>query len=171
MQHAISKALLFAAIVSSLLLGCSENKGTSETAQTTNASTGTTPATFTNAITREPAREGDSVWVLINHVKGDKKEQFERFVHEIFWDGAASLSQEQQRVFRQTRILHPTRQEKDGSYNYIFIMDPVLKGANYDIGKLMEKVYGKEKAAEYGKLYDEAVLKEQTSYMMVQSRH
>jgi hypothetical protein len=122
-------------------------------------------------MTRALAKEGDTVWVLINHVKGDKREQFERFVHEVFWDGAAKLDPDEQRVFRQTRVLHPTRQENDGSYKYIFIMDPVLKGGNYDIGQLLEKIYGQQKAAEYSKLYDEAILGEQTSYAMVQSRH
>lgn len=171
MLQSIRNAMLWAATVSAILSACSENKGSAEVIRTDSMSTGTTSTASTNAMTRESAKEGDTIWVLINHVKGDKKKQFERFVHEVFWDGSAKLNQEEQRVFKQTRVLHPTRQEEDGSYKYIFIMDPVLKGGNYDIGQLMEKIYGPEKAKEYGRLYDEAVLEEQTSYVMVQSRH
>lgn len=31
------------------------------------------------------AKEGDTVWVYVNHIKADKRQPFERFVHEIFW--------------------------------------------------------------------------------------
>jgi len=30
------------------------------------------------------ATEGNTVWVLLNHVKPDKCKQFEEFIHEIF---------------------------------------------------------------------------------------
>src|SRR3954447_12132362 len=47
------------------------------------------------------AKDGDTVWVLINHVKADKRQQFEHFVHEVFWDSSSKLSSAEQQVFRQ----------------------------------------------------------------------
>jgi hypothetical protein len=123
----------------------------------------------TGAIPR--AAQGDSVWIFVNHIKADKREQFEKFVHEIFWDSAGKLSAAEQQLFRKTRVLHPIRPEQDGTYSYVFIMDPVIPGGNYDIEKLTKQIYGEEKAREYLKMFDETNTKEQTGYFLVQSRH
>ena len=120
---------------------------------------------------RELAAEGDTVWVILNHVKPDKRAQFERFVEEIFWAEAKRLSEADQRVFRQTRVLYPIAPEPDGTYTYFFIMDPVLSGADYDIGRFLEKMYGAEKAEEYFSMFDDATSAPQTVYPVVQSRY
>jgi hypothetical protein len=91
---------------------------------------------------RALAVAGDTVWVIINPVKADKRAQFERFLHEIFWPGASKLSPQEQKLFRQTRILHPVVPEADGSYSYFFIMDPLIPKADYDIEKFLIKMYG-----------------------------
>ena len=124
-----------------------------------------------SATGRPMAKEGEKVWVIINHVKADKRQQFEKFIHEVFWPMATKLSPQEQRVFRQTQVLHPTAAEADGTYSYIFIMDPLIEGADYEIEHLLENMYGKEKAAEYGKLFGESLAREQTQIMTVQSRY
>jgi hypothetical protein len=53
---------------------------------------------------RPMARSGETVWVCLDPIKKDKRAQYERFLHEIFWPGAAKLSPTDQKVFRQTRI-------------------------------------------------------------------
>lgn len=63
------------------------------------------------------ANEGDTVWVIVNHIKADKRQDFERFVHEIFWPMAKKLKAEDQRLFRQTRVLHPVAAE---NRNYFY---------------------------------------------------
>ena len=119
---------------------------------------------------RALAAAGDTVWVVVNPVKADKRAQFERFVNEIFWPSAAKLGAADQRTFRQTRVLNATRPEADGTYSYLFIMDPVLKGASYDILALLTKVYGKEKAAGYHKLFMESLAGKQRTYVTTQTR-
>jgi hypothetical protein len=157
------------------LAACNDKAGQNTTANTNTADTGSGSSTTLQRnmnANRQVAKEGDTVWVIANHVKSDKRQQFERFVHEVFWDSSSKLSsQEEQLVFRQTRVLHPTRQEKDGSYTYLFIMDPYIPGANYDIGQFLDKIYGTPKAAEYMKMLEETQVREQTSYFVVQSRH
>lgn len=135
-------------------------------AQTTSAS-----ASNKRAAMRPMANEGDSVWVIINHIKADKRQQFEKFVHEIFWPMAKKLTSEEQRVFRQTRVLHSVKPEEDGTYSYLFIMDPVVPGADYDIENLLKKMYDEQKATEYMKMLNETEASGQTGYRMLQSRH
>jgi hypothetical protein len=68
--------------------------------------------------------------------------------------------------------LHPEKEEKDGNNLYSFLMDPVIKGANYDIGSLIKKMYIAKKVAEYYKQFEDALTKENdcTIYTMIQSK-
>ncbi|ALD21331.1 hypothetical protein [Hymenobacter sp. DG25A] len=119
---------------------------------------------------RTPAAPGDSVWVIVNSVKPDKRTQFEKFVNEVFWPAAKKLTPAEQQIFRQTRVLYSGRPEKDGTYEYVFIMDPVMPGQDYDIERLLQKMFTAEKAAAYTKMFQETLAGEQKWYRMVQSR-
>jgi hypothetical protein len=107
---------------------------------------------------RPMAKAGETVWVVAYPVKAAKRAQYERFVHEIFWAGINKLPAADQKVLKQTRILHPTKADPDGTYPYLFIMDPVIKGADYEIDSLLKKMYGTKKAAEYYKLFTDSVV-------------
>ena len=124
-----------------------------------------------SATPRQAATEGDTVWVVVNYVKPDKKEQFEKFVHEILWPPHTKLSETEKRMFRQTRVLHGAAPQEDGTYTYIFMMDPVISGANYSIEDILRKIYPEAKAAEYFKLYEESLARDYHMYTLVQSRH
>ncbi|MGE5351357.1 MAG: hypothetical protein ACM3MI_05920 [Clostridiales bacterium] len=115
------------------------------------------------------AKENETVWVLLNHIKPDKRQQFEKFIHEIFWPASRRLSKADQQLFDQTRVLHPTEKEKDGTYTYVFIMDPVVKGGDYSIEKLLVKEYGKEKGDEFIKMFNDCLASEQTGWVLTQS--
>ena len=116
------------------------------------------------------ARSGETVLVCLDPIKKDKRAQYERFLHEIFWAGMSKLSPADQKMMRQTRILHPTKAEADGTYSYFFVMDPVVKGGNYDIESALTKMYGKAKATEYLKLSSTAHAREQVCYYETQSK-
>jgi hypothetical protein len=119
---------------------------------------------------RTLAASGDSVWVIVNFIKPDKRAQYQRFVQEIFWPGAARLSPAEQHVFLQTRVLDAVRPEADGTYAYAFIMDPVQHGASYSIDKYVKKMYGEAKGAEYLKLFSESLARKSEQYHLVQTR-
>ena len=157
-------------IIPSFLIGLSSCNG--ETDQPAGERNGEEPPTYAQSTqnTRANAAEGDSVWVIVNHVKPDKREQFEQFVHEVFWPSAQQLSPEEQRAFSSTRILHPVGPEADGTYSYIFFIDPIIQGFNYGIIDNLEKMYPKEKAAEYDRMFSETMAREQTQYRVVQGR-
>lgn len=112
----------------------------------------TTPAS------RVQAKPGETVMVWAYPVKADKRKQYEHFVHDIFWPGAKKLSATGQRVFRQTRVLHPTAANADGTFTYLFIMDPYIVGEDYGIESLIKKMYGAKQGAEHYKLFSGAVV-------------
>ncbi|MFD2220885.1 hypothetical protein [Hymenobacter bucti] len=116
------------------------------------------------------AATGDTVWVIMNHVKADKRAQFERFCSEQFWPMARKLSPADQRAFRQTRVLNATRPDADGTYTYLFIMDPRIPKMNYSINAFLEKMYGKEQAVTYSKQLADCLAREANEYVTVQSR-
>ena len=127
----------------------------------------------TNPASRLMAKPGQKVWVIDYHVQAGKRAQYERFVHQIFWAGASRLTADKDRqVFRQTRILHPTKASPDGSYVYMFIMDPYIEGADYDIESLLRKMYGAKQATEYYKQFSTALVPKSgyEEYLVTQSK-
>ncbi|GAB3030453.1 hypothetical protein [Spirosoma pulveris] len=121
--------------------------------------------------THTAAKTNETVWIISYPVKADKRAQYERFIHEIFWPGASKLSAKEQMVFKQTRVMHPVGADADGLYRYLFIMDPVIKGADYGIESLIKKMYGAQKGAEYFKLFKGAVVEgKYMDYRVTQSK-
>lgn len=56
------------------------------------------------------------------------------------------------------------------SYAYLFIMDPVIKGADYEIESLLKKEYGVQKGNEYFKLFKDAIIEKNVKdYRVIQS--
>lgn len=112
------------------------------------------------------AAKGERMWVLLNHVKADKWEQHEHFVHNILMPAAEKVDPA---AFRHTRFLHPAEQNEDGTYTSVWLMDPVIEGADYDILSLLKKAYGEDKAEEYLQLWNESLVSPQVGYELIQS--
>ena len=130
-----------------------------------------TALTGLSQTTHSVAKPNETVWVIAYPVKANKRAQYERFIHEIFWPGAKNLSVVEQKVFKQTRVMHPTKPEADGSYTYLFIMDPLIRGADYSIESLVKKEYGVQKGSEYFKLFKDAIIeKDYKDYLVTQSK-
>ncbi len=111
------------------------------------------------------AAPGQTMWVVLNHVRADHRDQFERFVHDIVKPMAEEHAPDQ---FRQFRMLHPTRSNDDGTYTYAFLMDPLVVGGDYSFDGLTD-VYGAEKAREYLQLWQDTLASPQVGYEVVQS--
>ena len=120
---------------------------------------------------RPMAKTGEEVHIWAYPVKADKRKQYEHFVHDVFWPGAAKLSASGQRVFRQTRVMHPAKSNADGTYTYLFIMDPYIIVEDYDIESLTKKMYGAKQEAEHYKLFAGAVVAgKDVGYQVTQSK-
>jgi len=100
------------------------------------------------------ATENGSVWIIKNCVKADKVAQYEEFNLNYLKKAA----EEQFQPGMQTvRFLKPTAPNKDGSFNYFYLMDPAMKDMNYDMAPILTAKYGKEKAEEYLKMYNDCL--------------
>ena len=69
------------------------------------------------------AVDGEKMQVLLNHVKPDRRKEFEHFMHGII---APIAGRSEPDVLNRTRILHPTGPNDDGTYTYIILWDPVV---------------------------------------------
>ena len=52
-----------------------------------------------------------------------------------------------------TRWLEPVRQNKDSTWTYSWIMDPIIPNTNYDISTFLELEYGKDLGQKYWVMY------------------
>ena len=114
------------------------------------------------------AEKGEKVGVAIDHIKGDKREQIERF-YDLFWHNPVAWPAENQLVRDSTRLLYPTVANADGTYTYVWLFDPFVEGAGYSIRTLLKKMYGEEKAAEYMNLWVDAHASEQIEHILEQT--
>ncbi len=104
--------------------------------------------------------------VLLNHIKTDRCQEFERFMHEIIKQIAV---RSEPGVLNRTRILHTTGPNKDGTYTYIFLMDPVVSDRVYGFEELMSLSYPSEEIEELGKLFFESLVSSQVGYEVIQT--
>ncbi len=117
------------------------------------------------------SKQGDQVWLIINYVKAESKQEFEKFMEDVFFK-ILTTSKAPQRAeqYQKTRWLTPAQQNPDSTWTYVFIMDPVVPNANYDIEKLFQEQYSPEKSAEMLKQY-ESYISRSDFHTLIQSRH
>jgi hypothetical protein len=112
------------------------------------------------------AVDGEKILVVLNHVKPDRRKEFERFMHEII---GPITARSEIHVLNRTRILHPTGPNEDGTYTYIFLMDPLVPDGEYNIEKLLLLTYPPEEAGELLKLLSESLASAQVLYEVTQT--
>ena len=112
------------------------------------------------------AHQGEDMWILLNHIRAEKREAFEYFLHAILMPALSHVHPE---TYNKARVLHPTKPNKDGTYTYIFLMDPVVSDGIYNISNIIHGFYKPELADEYMKIWDETLVSPQVEYDMVQS--
>ena len=121
------------------------------------------------------ADEGEMVWIILIHVKQDKRQQFEEFM-EIWMQTIENLIKEEKmdtksaQAFKQARLLLQTRANEDGSYTYIFLADPWIEGVESRILPWFKKAYSEEEAQKYLKMFSESLMHPQVSYMSTQGK-
>ena len=116
------------------------------------------------------AATGDTVWIISNAVRADRRAQFEEFAN-AFWRAGSrpgALDSVSAATFRHTRTLYPTKPDSDGTYNYVFIMDPVIRGADYDVGALVKRLFPAPEAARLERMLEESMARPQQQWLLVQ---
>ncbi|MBT4318719.1 MAG: hypothetical protein HN653_07500 [Candidatus Marinimicrobia bacterium] len=117
------------------------------------------------------AKQGESMWVLLNHVKADKRQQFEKFVYEVLFPALKENAKKDiisRNIIEQTRMLEPRRANKDSSYTYIWLMDPIVKNADYSYSGILSQVYSSEDTKKYISMHNECLVSPQFAYRVKQ---
>ena len=96
------------------------------------------------------ASANDSVLIVLNHVKPDKVAQFEDFNKNYLSPAGAETNPQTKATVRMQK---PVSKNADGTYTYVYLMDPFRGNLNYDIQYSLNAKFGKEKADEYMKMY------------------
>lgn len=118
----------------------------------------------TNAPAIQPrAAKNDTIMMVINYVKPDKVAQFEEFNQNYLFPAGAEFNPKAESTIRMEK---PLKQNSDGTYTYIYLMDPFVSTYDYDISSNLTLKYGKEKAVEYMKLFNDC-LKEGKSQVVM----
>jgi hypothetical protein len=113
-----------------------------------------------------------TVWVLLNHVKADQRTAFETFAYEHLMPAVEKIASSDpviRRVRSQTRMLVPKEPNADGTYTYIWLMDPVVPEADYSYRGILGKVYSKERTDAALALVDGAMTGPQVGYVLAPS--
>ena len=119
------------------------------------------------------AASGDPMWVILNHVKADKRAQFEKFVYEVLlpaFEKNAEGDPISRNSLQHTRMLEPRQANKDSSYTYIWLMDPFVKEANYSYKGIISRVHSPEETEKYLSMMGECLVGPQVSYRVKQGR-
>ncbi|HVL68533.1 MAG TPA: hypothetical protein VM364_14815 [Vicinamibacterales bacterium] len=117
---------------------------------------------------RGAASDQPTVRIIVNRVKPDARADFEAFM-EHFWTGlhrVAANDAELKKTAATARILYPSGAAEDGTYHYIFIIDPVRPNADYGIRRTLERIHPGDSAAVeewYGK-WSRSLAGSQVSY-------
>ena len=119
------------------------------------------------------SKQGDPMWVILNHVKADKRQQFEEFAYEVLLpalEETAKSNLTTRKMIGQTRMLEPRRANKDSSYTYIWLMDPLVKDAIYSYPGILKRVYSPEETKKYISMNNECLVSPQVAYPVKQGR-
>ncbi len=112
------------------------------------------------------AVEGEKMVVLLNHVKPDRRKEFEHFMHGIITPIAKRSEPD---VLNRTRILHPTGPNEDGTYTYIILWDPVVPDGEYNLYNLLLLAHSTEESDDLIKLFSESLASDQLGYEVIQT--
>ncbi len=92
---------------------------------------------------------------ILNFVKADKTADFEMVLGKVKDALAKSEKPERKQQAAGWKVFKAAEPGPNGAVIYVFIMDPVAKGAEYSVGNILVEAFGAEGQALY-KTYSEA---------------
>jgi len=122
------------------------------------------------------AVEGDTVSIVLNYVKADKREQFEKYM-ELFLNAldkstkSGKLSKKEIEFNTKMRYLIPFQLNQDSTYTYVFLADPLVSDVNTSMMYFLKMQYTEEEAKKHFQMFKESLAKSQVSYRVVQTEY
>ena len=93
--------------------------------------------------------------VILSHIKSDKNDKFDKILFDEVMVAAAEYQDDDpneqklnDKAMRSFEILKPASMNPDSTWTYIFIADPYVEGALYNIMPSLKQKYGEEGAEE-----------------------
>jgi len=81
---------------------------------------------------------------ILNFIKADKTADFEMIIGKVKEALAKSEKPERKEQAKSWKVFKATEGGPAGSSIYVFVMDPIAKGADYSIGTLLVEAFGAE---------------------------
>lgn len=82
--------------------------------------------------------------VILNFVKGDKTADFEMILGKVKEALAKSEKPERKQQATGWKVFKATEPGPNGAVIYAFVLDPVVKGADYSVGSILVEGFGAE---------------------------
>jgi uncharacterized protein (TIGR02246 family) len=95
---------------------------------------------------RTVAHQGQHMQVVVYQIKANRRQDFENFVRQTLVPAIDQSKPANGMAVKHTRFMIPDRAEADGSYRYMFVMDPLIEGVDYGIEAIMIQKYGEQQA-------------------------
>ena len=101
------------------------------------------------------SKAGENQLVILSHIKSDKNDKFDKILFDEVMVAAAEYQDDDpnkqklnDKAMRSFEILKPASMNPDSTWTYIFIADPYVEGALYNIMPSLKQKYGEEGAEE-----------------------
>ena len=101
------------------------------------------------------SKANENQLVILSHIKSDKNDKFDKILFDEVMVAAAEYQDDDpnkqklnDNAMRSFEILKPASMNQDSTWTYIFIADPYVEGALYNIMPSLKQKYGEEGAEE-----------------------
>ena len=82
----------------------------------------------------------DSVWVILNPIKADRRADYEQWLKEFWNAGMKSNDESVKRRFMGAHVITPAAANPDGTWTYVIVLHPYFPGEDYMISSLTRKL-------------------------------
>ena len=115
------------------------------------------PAPAQQATAAPPTRVFSSdAGMVLNFIKPDKTADFETVLGKVKEGLAKSEKAERKQQATGWKVFKATEPGPNAAVIYVFIMDPVVKGADYSVGNILVEAFGQAEGTTLYKTYSDA---------------
>ena len=109
-----------------------------------------------SATAQNMPQSDEKIWIITLQIKEASKADFEKWMTDIFWTPMKNAKDPiLKKQYAAARWLCPAQLNEDKTWTYAFLIDPVIKEADYDIEHFLVSTYGEEKGKIYLKQYED----------------
>ena len=117
------------------------------------------------------AKKGERVTIVLTTVKAGKQKQFEDYMTKF--EAALEIAQKKdattKKAAAQTRALYPAKPNEDGTFTYVFLMDPVLPDPSaYEMIEVLKMALKEDEIEKLMEQLEDAVVGPQQVLELVQ---